>query len=216
MEERTGRRSILPRTTTPLHHRQRRRYRVHFWQLHVAIARGIALDFRVRYCILPLVRACSITACRHRASDRAALERYTHARIYERDRCLGESGVDYILTWRIAVGLLIYTHEGPINGMGGQKLAESGRALHSDSVRVDPFPKRRVLGLVVVNFTQTPVATQLDLLGARCAGSPHEGVPFHVVGIEEMDFLHGRFGNGCGSSSSTAQGASASGMARAT
>ena len=37
--------------------------------------------------------------------------------------------------------------------------------------------------------------TRVNLLGSRCAWRPHEVVPFNVVGIQEMDFHHGRFGN---------------------
>ena len=37
--------------------------------------------------------------------------------------------------------------------------------------------------------------TRLNLLGSRCAGRPHEIVPVNVVGIQKIDFQHGRFGN---------------------
>ena len=85
VEERSRPRNILFRATPPLHHGKRRRQRVHFRQLDVAVARDIALDSGIRNGILPRARACGIGARRYNSSDGVVFQRDAHTRVYERD-----------------------------------------------------------------------------------------------------------------------------------
>ena len=83
----------------------RRRQRVHFRQLNVAIAGMIAVNSGIRHGILPLQTACGVGACGDNASNGAIVRRYANGGIYERNTRLREGRVDDVLTALETIGI---------------------------------------------------------------------------------------------------------------
>ena len=84
--ERRGLRNILPGPAAPLHDRKERRSCIHLGQLHIAVAKGIAVQSGVRHGTIPYIRPGLIGGCRDGTSYGAVVNGYAHARIYERKR----------------------------------------------------------------------------------------------------------------------------------